>query len=264
MSRATASVAALLCLSLPALAGCATLRERQEAGGTRYWPTAARWKSAASGALKDPHTWAPAAGAALVAATGWDDNLSSWATRRTPIFWSPHGARDVSDTLRDWSEYALYATGVAAPGRKAAWGSRVERLLLQYLGDEATSRVTMTLKKATDRERPDHSDRLSFPSGHSSEAFYRVGMARRNVDATRLPEGAKLGIKIGLDALAVGTAWARVEGGVHYPADVMAGAVLGNFMALFLNDAFLAPGAPVAIRARVGPGDLFLGMELSY
>ena len=39
--------------------------------------------------------------------------------------------------------------------------------------------------------------------------------------------------------LAAGTAWARVEGGVHYPSDNLFGAALGNFVATFVHDAFL-------------------------
>jgi len=39
--------------------------------------------------------------------------------------------------------------------------------------------------------------------------------------------------------MASGTAWARVEAGVHYPSDVLAGAALGNFLTAFIHDAFL-------------------------
>jgi len=46
-------------------------------------------------------------------------------------------------------------------------------------------------------------------------------------------------MEIGFGVIAAGTAWARVEGGVHYPSDVLAGMALGHFVAAFINDAFM-------------------------
>jgi len=41
--------------------------------------------------------------------------------------------------------------------------------------------------------------------------------------------------------MAGATAWARVEGGVHFPSDVLLGIGLANFFANFVNKAFLNP-----------------------
>jgi len=43
----------------------------------------------------------------------------------------------------------------------------------------------------------------------------------------------------GFISFGAGTSWARVEAGMHYPSDVLAGAALGHFIAAVVNDAFL-------------------------
>ena len=43
----------------------------------------------------------------------------------------------------------------------------------------------------------------------------------------------------GLHALTFGTSWARIEAGWHYPADTLFSMALGNFIASFINDAFM-------------------------
>ena len=40
-------------------------------------------------------------------------------------------------------------------------------------------------------------------------------------------------------AIAVGTAWARVEGKVHFPSDILSGTAPGHFIAVFINIAFM-------------------------
>ena len=46
-------------------------------------------------------------------------------------------------------------------------------------------------------------------------------------------------MEIGLGVIAAGTAWARVEGKVHFPSDVLTGIALGHFIALFISNAFM-------------------------
>jgi membrane-associated phospholipid phosphatase len=49
--------------------------------------------------------------------------------------------------------------------------------------------------------------------------------------------------------LASGSAWARVEGGKHFPSDGLAGAALGHFLSTFIHDAFI--GIPKANRCQL-------------
>ncbi|CAG0935943.1 hypothetical protein TFLX_04797 [Thermoflexales bacterium] len=87
------------------------------------------------------------------------------------------------------------------------------------------------LKVFTDRARPFNLLRetrvvgwrvpsLSFPSGHSAQTFFVITAA---IGHFQLPLGAALG----LYASGVLVAFTRIYLGVHYPRDVLAGAVLG-------------------------------------
>jgi undecaprenyl-diphosphatase len=96
--------------------------------------------------------------------------------------------------------------------------------------------VTGALKEWVERDRPPVVDpdpepimRLpetySFPSGHATVSF-----ACATVLALAVPR-----LKYPLFALAALVAWSRVYVGVHYPLDVLAGAVLGVALAIALR-----------------------------
>ncbi len=74
------------------------------------------------------------------------------------------------------------------------------------------------LKYSVERERPDGSDSLSFPSGHTSTAFSLAAVADHHY-----------GWKVGLPAyvLASGIGLSRIESNRHHLSDVLAGATLG-------------------------------------
>lgn len=77
---------------------------------------------------------------------------------------------------------------------------------------------TNILKYSVQRTRPDGSNSLSFPSGHTSTAFSLAAVAESHY-----------GWKIGVPAyvLASGIGLSRIEKDKHYLSDVLAGATLG-------------------------------------
>lgn len=106
-------------------------------------------------------------------------------------------------------------------------GKLFHRPGLAELGSDLFSSQLITgflctgLKVATSRTRPDGTP-YSFPSGHSSVAFATAGVI-----------SFKYGLKAGLAAEAVAgyVALSRLQENKHYISDVVAGGVLGNYVA---------------------------------
>jgi membrane-associated phospholipid phosphatase len=100
--------------------------------------------------------------------------------------------------------------------------------------------VNLVIKPLGRRHRPDRTaDEVplarqvrmpgsrSFPSGHTAAAVAFASGAARVVPAAGIP----------LHALAALVGYARVHTGVHYPGDVVAGALLGSVIAEFTSSA---------------------------
>lgn len=117
---------------------------------------------------------------------------------------------------------AIGAAGWALDRRRAAdWRRAVATVAGTYA-------LNTALKLAVGRRRPelagpppltDTPTRLSFPSAHASTSF----------------AGARCYVRLGLPApgmyaLAAGLSLSRLYLGVHYPSDVLAGAVLGTLV----------------------------------
>jgi len=131
-----------------------------------------------------------------------------------------------SDYWRLWlGSAAILALTRGARGRRAA---------VTGLASAAVSSAVanLVLKPLVGRRRPDTSDvpaarhavmppSTSFPSGHSATALaFATGVG------SVLPREA-----VPIRALAAAVAYSRVHTGVHYPADVIAGAFLGTVLA---------------------------------
>jgi membrane-associated phospholipid phosphatase len=114
-------------------------------------------------------------------------------------------AKDLSDQLRTISE-VLYLT--TAPD----WETR----LRQWVMVENSREIVGRIKHSTHIERPDGSDRHSFPSGHTSTTAIQAAFASQNKNLGSIPQ-----------MLTFTTGWARVEAERHRPIDVIAGAAVG-------------------------------------
>jgi len=168
-------------------------------------------------ALEGPNPWILLGGGSLAAADGfcldphnpWPAPLQSLGTPGLWNFGNFYG--------EGWVE------GFGSLGCWAWGGFSGDRRLAQFGRDASQSLLMATLlvtglKYALPRERPDGSNNLSFPSGHTITAFCVAPVIARY-------GGDELGIPA--YALAALTGLARVEGEHHYLSDVLVGATLG-------------------------------------
>jgi membrane-associated phospholipid phosphatase len=222
---------------------------------------------AALAAARDAWVWAPAAGALLFQVNGFDRKTSDWATEHTPIFGSVEGAERWSSDLRAASGVLMAGTLLATPSgddsgdwfANKARGGAVE---LAAVG--ATAIATDLLKSTTGRTRPNGHDDESFPSGHTSSAAVMGRLAKFNLESIDMSDGARRAAGIAVDATVIGTAWARVEAGAHFPSDVLAGVALGNYLARFTTDAFFDPGARESIAFVPLDGGGLLRLDVRF
>ena len=117
--------------------------------------------------------------------------------------------------------------------------------------------VNQGLKDLTGRERPDGSNDESFPSGHASKAASRANLAINNLtQMNNIPTWLRTTSIWGLHGVAVSTGLARVEARKHHLSDVLAGYAVGNFVANFMQRAFLTgESQDLAVRFQpVGQG----------
>lgn len=146
---------------------------------------------------------------------------------------------------------ALWGIGALGsfPDAETTGRMLTEGLLLTY-------GVTGVLKLGAGRERPDHSDNRSFPSGHSSgSACVATIMWDRHGPEVGLP----------LAAVAAFTALSRVHMGRHYPSDVIAGASIGLAAGLAVVQAWsdgtgseeIQPALGIRWSSRTGFGVYF-------
>jgi len=228
------TISALLAASV-LMGGCA-------AGPAPLWPDRQAWRNAVHDAVRDPATWAPAAGAAVVAAGGWDHDISSWAVRNAPVFGSVDDARRWSNRLHV-ATHAGMLLGALLPSDTVT--GRFERVVVSAGGTLAADMSSHILKHATGRTRPNGADDQSFPSGHATRSAASAAIGVRHFEQAEITPGARRALDTSLYLMSGATAWARVEAGVHYPTDVLAGMAIGNFVGRVVHDAWLGDRAPV-------------------
>lgn len=128
-----------------------------------------------------------------------------------PCAASSHGWSQASSIGRD----LLIGAALGVPAVQADWRGDLDAGASLLLG----AGLTYGLKRAFPEERPDHSDRKGFPSGHSADAFAAAASLEN-----------RYGWKAGLPAFALASfvATARVEARKHHWYDCVAGAAIGT------------------------------------
>jgi len=243
-----------------AAAGCASTPPGEPAA-TGAPTFAARLHQAFTRAAAQPTTWVPLTGALLIYAADRDQAISDWAREHTPVFGSSDDAARASDRWRDALVDTAVLSALLKPGPVA---TKATALLVDAGALQLTSAATGALKDASGRTRPNAANDRSFPSGHSSRAAAAATLAARDLEPQPLPPALASGARVLLAGAAATTAWARVEAGVHYPSDVLAGAALGNFVAALVHDAFSGPRTPALGVAYDAGGATWLVLRFDY
>ena len=256
----------LACSIATILSGCGTLPNGRAWGeDATLRPGLARIRSAALHAVKSPATWIPAAGAAVFAVDHFDRRVSDWASEKTPVFGSKDNAENISDDLFGATIAGAVLTAIATPSGPDPV-NKLKGIGVEAGAGAATAGITQLLKVGVGRTRPNGGNDRSFPSGHSAGAFSAAALGGENVDTLPWSDGAKIAVRTGFYVLAGGTAWARVEAREHFPSDVLAGAALGNFISIFVYDAFLGldQNGPVDVSVSPEPKGLVLAVHVQF
>jgi len=229
------------------LSACGTM------SGGRGWgqdatlaPGWGRVGRAAWNATVAPETWIPAAGALALQFGHADESVVDWAAKNTPVYGSQQNADQMSDHLKHASAALWIVSGVATPSGDGfeQWSLNKARGFAVQLSSGFLLRETVGyMKGATDRTRPNGAGQ-SFPSAHASGTSHYNTQTSKNVEALEWSTATTTATQVGLGALTVATAWARVEANQHYPSDVLAGMALGHFFGAFFTDAFIGIDDP--------------------
>ncbi len=211
------------------LSSCASVQRPALGDSITSSPGWSRFKQGLVNAVQQPQFWAPLATALILQVDDQDDRLTERIREHTPLFSSSEDAAEASDDLRDLTKLSYFTTAIVSPvNNNASWiNTKAKLVFSEWAGVESTGIVTGWLKESSERQRPDGSNTRSFPSGHSSKATAQAKFAIINTEYLPLAESTKSVMDFSFNAMAVGTAWARIEAGKHHPSDVLAGWSLG-------------------------------------
>ncbi len=221
----------IICAGIIALllSSCASVDRPALGDSITSSPGWGRFKQGLVDTVQQPQFWAPLATALVLQVDDQDKRLSERIREHTPLYGSAEDAAEASDDLRDLTKFSYFTTAIISPvSNNASWiNTKAKLLFSEWAGVESTGVVTGWLKESSERQRPDGSNTRSFPSGHTSKATVQAKFAIINTDYLPLTHSTKSITKFSFNAMAIGTAWARIEAGKHHPSDVLAGWSLG-------------------------------------
>ncbi|HUQ88079.1 MAG TPA: phosphatase PAP2 family protein [Vicinamibacterales bacterium] len=172
-----------------------------------------------------------------VAAAPWDrEGVNNGFNIPTTVFQS--GNVIGSFVFQMGAGFATYGIGKSFKNQKLAYAGR------DLVRAQVVSQVMVqTLKYTVRRDRPDHSNTLSFPSGHSSSAFATATVLQRYY-----------GWKVGGPAYAVGSyvALARMSWNKHHATDVVMGAGFGIASARTVTMSMAKSKFSVGVQPQTG------------
>ena len=234
----------LLILAFSLLPSCSSIKSRGTWGEKAIWPLSKeRIKESFIKNITSTHVWLPVAGAGAVQLSGYDRKISAWASGHHPIYGTQKNASHYSDRLSNFLLYEAYASVIFTPSWNDSEGrylfSKVKGGAVTYFSINGAEDFNNNTRKYIKRERPNKSDKRSFPSGHATRGGASNVVLNRNINATRISDGWKTSINTVNTGLSMGMLWSRVEAKAHYTTDVLMGYAVGNFVSGFIFDSLM-------------------------
>jgi len=193
-----------------------------------------RTKGAAYNAISDPMTWAPVVVGATMDSTSWDDDLTDSIYEKNED--DRTFSEDDADSLRTLSTAITYTTAAFVDENLT---TKTKRFTVQTAALYA-GRAAVTVMNNYEHSAPNGVYDDALGSNHAVTPFASAALTRRNLDEINIPTWTKYSINTLSYAAATGSAYQRVEQGLHSVSDQMYSIAAGNFIALFINDAFMA------------------------
>ena len=250
------------------LSGCAAPQKRGWGSEVTISPGWERVKQAALNAAKDPGTWVPAVGATVVAASGRDRELTESVMGEGGRYELSREAAESSDRHRTRLDQLWMVSLLATDsGSENVVSNKLRGAFTQAAIVNVSIATTNGLKSVVRRggpgdDRPaDEHD--GFPSNHSVPPFTQAALIRRNLHYTSVNKFARYSLLAASYGLASASAYGRVEAGLHFVSDQLAGAALGNFLGLFMYDAFFEVGSPWQARFLPTPDEAAMSVQFS-
>ena len=206
-------------------------------------PGWSKFKGAAVSAARDPATWLPALGAVVVQASGRDRELTENVMGEGGQYGLSHEAVASSDRHRTRVDQLWMLSLLATDsGPEDVLSNKLGGALTQAAIVNVSIATTNGLKSVVRRSGPgedmpaDEYD--GFPSNHSMPPFTQAALIRRNLHYIPVNKFTQYSLVTASYGLASASAYGRVEAGLHFLSDQLAGAALGNFLGLLMYDTF--------------------------
>ncbi len=244
-------------LPLLLLLGTLTGPAAADWGADATWrPSWGRIKHSFTKAATHPMTWIPALGGVAVYASGHDEDWAESIYHHTPVFGSNRKADQASNRFRNAAD-SLWLISILATDSGDEWFSNKVRGGLVQAGALGATRVASNgLKALVDRKEPaqerGEAEGDAFPSNHATGPFAQAALIRENMRQSYLPPLLANTLTAAGYVAATGSAYGRMEAGAHHLSDQLAGMAIGNFVAMFVNEAFMG-GEESGVSLAVAP-----------
>lgn len=154
----------------------------------------------------------------LSVTSGWLNDVNLTGRRWASDTEDPNHKTSIDDLTQYVPAIAVYGLKLAGVHGKHNW---IDASFMYAMSNGIANAIVVPLKRLSAERRPDSSDALSFPSGHTATAFVSAEFLRQEY------KGVSPWIGAGGYAVAIATGYLRMYNNKHWFSDVAAGAGIG-------------------------------------